>query len=75
MDNNKIEADDADGFDMNVIKSFPKKNFPQDSQQAEGSDEQDRVLYKISTSTITKEPGDEHGLPKPGGEVPAFIPK
>jgi len=28
LDNNKIEADDADGFDMNVIKSFTKKNFP-----------------------------------------------
>ena len=24
----KLEADDADGFDMNVIKSFTKKNFP-----------------------------------------------
>ena len=28
MDNNKIEADDADGFDMNVIKSFPQEEFP-----------------------------------------------
>ena len=28
MENNKIETDDADGFDMNVIKSFTKKNFP-----------------------------------------------
>jgi len=28
IDNNKMEADDADGFDINVIKSFTKKNFP-----------------------------------------------
>ena len=27
-DNAKMEADDADGFDINVIKSFTKKNFP-----------------------------------------------
>ena len=28
IDNTKLEADDADGFDINVIKSFTKKNFP-----------------------------------------------
>jgi len=28
LDNNKVETDDTDGFDMNVIKSFTKKNFP-----------------------------------------------
>ena len=27
-ENVKMEADDADGFDINVIKSFTKKNFP-----------------------------------------------
>lgn len=28
LENNKVETDDADGFDINVIKSFTKKNFP-----------------------------------------------
>ena len=50
IDNNKMEADDADGFDMNVIKSFTKKNFPKTRHKLKA--QTNKIVSSFKTSGV-----------------------
>ena len=50
IDNNKIEADDADGFDINVIKSFTKKNFPKTRHKLKA--QTNKIVSSFKTSGV-----------------------
>ena len=66
MDNNKIEAEDADGFDMNVIKSFTKKNFPKTRHKLKAQTNKIVSSFKtsgaVSWSLVSEYRGHKDGI-------------
>ena len=50
IDNPKIETDDADGFDINVIKSFTKKNFPKTRHKLKA--QTSKIVSSFKTSGV-----------------------
>jgi len=50
-DHTKMEADDTDGFDMNVIKSFTKKNFPKTRHKLKA--QTSKIVSSFKTSAIS----------------------
>jgi len=50
-DHTKIEADDTDGFDINVIKSFTKKNFPKTRYKLKA--QTSKIVSSFKTSAVS----------------------
>eukprot|EP00090_Calanus_glacialis_P013312 TRINITY_DN21950_c0_g1_i1.p1 TRINITY_DN21950_c0_g1~~TRINITY_DN21950_c0_g1_i1.p1 ORF type:complete len:516 (-),score=173.40 TRINITY_DN21950_c0_g1_i1:139-1686(-) len=64
-DHTKMEADDTDGFDMNVIKSFTKKNFPKTRHKLKAQTSKIVSSFKtsaISCSYVTEYRGHRDGI-------------